>query len=87
MHLSDFDYHLPPERIAQTPAEPRDSARLLMLGRQDWSIKDAIFHNIVDHLWDNDVLVVNSTHVIKAHLKGKLAPKTVLQILPQTPLS
>ncbi len=72
MQLSEFDYHLPQERIAQTPAEPRDSARLLMLDKDTWGIQDAVFHDIVEHLWDNDVLVVNSTHVIKARLKGTI---------------
>lgn len=72
MKLSDFDYHLPPELIAQTPAEPRDSAKLLCLERQNWQIHDKIFRDIADALGENDVLVVNETKVIKARLKGKI---------------
>ena len=70
LKLSDFDYHLPEERIAQSPAEPRDSARLLTLCRQSGQIKDKIFRDIADMLGDNDVLVVNETKVINARLKG-----------------
>ena len=68
MQLSDFDYHLPQERIAQTPAEPRDSARLLCLNKNSWEIQDKIFSDITDMLSENDVLVVNETRVIKARL-------------------
>ena len=69
MKLSDFSYNLPPELIAQTPAEPRDSSKLLCLDRQTGQIDDRIFCNIVDMLWKNDVLVVNQTKVINARLK------------------
>lgn len=72
LQLSDFDYHLPPERIAQTPAEPRDSAKLLTLCRQSGQIHDKIFCDIVDMLTDNDILVVNETKVINARLKGSM---------------
>lgn len=70
MKLSEFDYHLPQELIAQTPVEPRDSSRLLMLGKNDWSIQDAIFRDIAEELTENDVLVVNKTRVINARLRG-----------------
>lgn len=69
MKLSDFDYHLPESSIAQTPAEPRDSAKLLCLDRQNGHIEDRIFRDILDSLWENDVLVVNQTRVINARLK------------------
>jgi S-adenosylmethionine:tRNA ribosyltransferase-isomerase len=72
MKLTDFDYHLPDELIAQTPAEPRDSARLLCLDKQSGQIDDKIFSNIADMLSDNDVLVVNETRVINARLKGHM---------------
>ncbi len=72
MHLSNFDYHLPPELIAQSAAEPRDSSRLLCLERTSWEIQDAIFSDIADKLSENDVLVVNETRVIKARLKWKI---------------
>lgn len=70
MKLSQFDYHLPPELIAQTPSEPRDSAKLLCLSRQNGQIEDKIFRDITEMLTENDVLVVNETKVINARLKG-----------------
>ena len=72
MQLSNFDYHLPQDRIAQTPAEPRDSAKLLCLEKNSWQIKDRVFSDIADMLTKNDVLVVNETRVIKARLKWKI---------------
>ena len=44
MHLSDFDYELPPERIAQTPIEPRDAPRMLVLDRASGKIRGGAFH-------------------------------------------
>ena len=73
MKLIDFDYHLPEELIAQTPAEPRDSARLLHFNTSENTIQDTVFSDIVDMLSDNDVLVVNETRVIKARLKWKIS--------------
>ena len=70
MKLSDFDYHLPTEKIAQTPAEPRDSAKLLTLCKQDGYIEDVVFSDIAHLLTHNDVLVLNETKVIHARLKG-----------------
>lgn len=72
MKLSDFDYHLPESSIAQTPAEPRDSAKLLYLNRQTGQIDDKIFRSITDFLGENDVLVVNQTRVINARLKWEI---------------
>ena len=69
LKLSDFDYYLPQERIAQSPANPRDSARLLTLNRHSGQIEDKIFRDIADMLADNDVLVVNETKVINARLR------------------
>jgi S-adenosylmethionine:tRNA ribosyltransferase-isomerase len=73
MLLTDFDYHLPDKLIAQTPAEPRDSSRLLCLDRHTGQIDDKIFMDISDMLTANDVLVVNETRVINARLKGNIA--------------
>lgn len=72
MKLIEFDYHLPQELIAQTPIEPRDSSRLLVLEKESWKIEDKMFHDIADELTEDDVLVVNNTRVINARLKGKL---------------
>ncbi len=69
MKLSEFDYHLPEELIAQTPLEKRDHSRLLVLDKKSWDIQDKHFYDIVDILNPGDVLVVNKTRVINARLK------------------
>ena len=66
--LSDFDYHLPEELIAQKPAEPRDHSRLLVYNRSDKSIQDDFFYNIGNHLPANTSLVVNNSRVEKCRL-------------------
>lgn len=71
MKTSDFDYFLAPELIAQTPVEPRDQSRLMMLNRGDGSIEHRRFFEIVDYLRDGDVLVFNDSRVIPARLNGK----------------
>ena len=68
---SDFDYILPPELIAQTPIEPRDSSRLLVVTRQDGSLAHHHFFEIIDFLHEGDVLVFNESRVIPARLIGK----------------
>jgi S-adenosylmethionine:tRNA ribosyltransferase-isomerase len=69
MHLSDFDYDLPPELIAQTPIEPRDASRLMVLNRSTQTIEThRIFRDIVDLIHPGDVLVINTTRVIPARL-------------------
>ncbi len=69
MQLANFDYHLPQDRIAQHPVEPRDSAKMLVVDRKTELFDDAVFHDIWNILWPNDVLVVNETKVINARLK------------------
>lgn len=68
MKLSDFDYELPDELIAQTPMEPRDHSRMLQLDKTTWGISEGKFYDIFDQLWENDVLVLNKTKVINARL-------------------
>lgn len=70
MNISDFDYILPEELIAQTPAAKRESSRMLVLGKQTGAIEHKNFFNIVDLLDENDVLVLNNTKVIPARLIG-----------------
>jgi len=77
MQLSEFDYILPPEQIAQTPLEPRDSSKLLMLKKSAGELSDHIFSDIYKKLSKNDVLVVNSTRVLKARLKGQMSGKNI----------
>ncbi|MGD1118273.1 MAG: tRNA preQ1(34) S-adenosylmethionine ribosyltransferase-isomerase QueA [Dehalococcoidales bacterium] len=71
MQTSDFDYALPPELIAQTPIEPRDSSRLLVLDRKDGSIRHRRFFEITEYLNDGDLMVFNDSRVIPARLQGK----------------
>ncbi len=68
MKTSDFDYHLPESSIAQTPAEPRDSSRLLVLNRATGAVEHRIFREISDYLRPGDLLVINQTRVIPARL-------------------
>jgi len=71
MKTSDFDYSLPHELIAQTPTEPRDQSRLMVLNRSNSSIEHRKFFEITDYLRAGDVLLFNDTRVIPARLKGK----------------
>lgn len=68
MRVSDFDFDLPPERIALRPASPRDASRLLVV-RQD-ALEDHVFRELPDLLRAGDVLVFNNTRVIPASLSG-----------------
>lgn len=70
MKLSDFDYELPKELIAQTPIEKRDEARLMVLHRNNKTIEHKIFKDILDYLKPGDCLVRNNTKVIPARLYG-----------------
>ncbi len=71
MLTSDFDYDLPQERIAQRPASPRDSSKLLVLNRATGEIRHHVFHEITKFLGKNDVLVLNETKVIPARIHGR----------------
>ena len=68
LKTSDYFYELPEVLIAQTPAEPRDSSRLLVYDRKSKSIEHRIFRDIADYLKKGDVLVVNRTKVLPARL-------------------
>jgi S-adenosylmethionine:tRNA ribosyltransferase-isomerase len=70
MKTADFDYVLPPERIAQAPAEPRDHSRLMVLSRQGRWFEHRRFFDIVDYLKPGDILVGNDSRVIPARLFG-----------------
>jgi S-adenosylmethionine:tRNA ribosyltransferase-isomerase len=71
LKLDDFDYALPPELIAQTPAGERTASRLLHLDGATGAMRDLGFRDIVDLVGANDVLVLNDTRVIKARLPGR----------------
>lgn len=68
MRTSDFDYHLPDTSIAQTPAEPRDSSRLLVLHRQSGEVEHRLFRDVSLFLRPGDLLVLNRTRVIPARI-------------------
>lgn len=70
MKTSDFDYNLPPERIAQEPAADRDGCRLLVMDRKTGELEDRIFREIGDYLHPGDLLVANETRVMPARLLG-----------------
>ncbi len=71
MKVSDFNYELPEELIAQTPIEKRDESRLMVLDRQKQTIEHKKFKDIINYLEPGDVLVRNNTKVIPARLYGK----------------
>ena len=71
---SDFDYKLPQSLIAQTPIEPRDASRLMVLDRQTGTIEHRHFQDILDYLQPGDVLVCNESRVIPARLYGRKMP-------------
>lgn len=70
MKTSDFYYDLPKELIAQTPVEPRDSSRLLVLGRNNGEIEHRHFYDIIDCLNEGDLLVANDSRVLPARIFG-----------------
>src|SRR2546427_8165468 len=72
MRTSDFDYELPPERIAREPARPRDTSRMMVLNRKTGGRLDSRFRDLPDFLEPPDVLVLNDTRVIRARTYGRL---------------
>jgi S-adenosylmethionine:tRNA ribosyltransferase-isomerase len=85
MRLDDFDYHLPDERIAQTPVEPRDSARLLV-DRGDATPDHRHVRDLPDELREGDLLVVNDSKVIPARLRLQRASGGAAEVLLLEPL-
>ena len=70
MKTSDFYYNLPQELIAQTPVEPRDSSRLLLLNRESGEIEHKHFYDILDYLNEGDLIVANDSRVLPARIFG-----------------
>ena len=81
MKTSDFDYFLPPEFIAQTPVEPRDSSRLLVLIRDSGLLEHAYFRDLGQYLHPNDLLVINRTRVIPARLFARKSTGGRIEVL------
>lgn len=71
MQISEFDYELPEELIAQKPVTPRDHSRMLVLDRQTGALKDRIFYQLPEELEPGSVLVINNTQVFPARLIGR----------------
>jgi S-adenosylmethionine:tRNA ribosyltransferase-isomerase len=85
MRLSDFDFHLPDNNIALRPAEPRDGARLLVVGATERILQDAAVKDLLSHLKSGDVMIFNDTRVIPAHfqamrLRGDLQAKVEITL-------
>lgn len=81
LKTSDFWYDLPEDRIAQTPVEPRDSSRLMVLDRTMGTLEHRVFHDIESMLRPEDMLVVNSSKVICARLLGESATGYPIELL------
>jgi len=71
LKLSDFDYNLPKELIAQYPLKERDTARLLVLDREKLTLEHRVFKDIPDYLREGDLIVLNDTKVLPSRLHGK----------------
>lgn len=80
MKTSDFDYALPPELIAQTPVEPRDASRLLVIDRAAGTLTHRTFRDALDYLQEGDLLVGNDSRVIPARLRGVKASGAPVEI-------
>lgn len=74
LRTDDFDYHLPPELIAQTPLPDRDASRLLVLDRATGNIEHSTVHDLARWLAPGDLLVANNSRVIPARLRGIRLP-------------
>jgi S-adenosylmethionine:tRNA ribosyltransferase-isomerase len=74
LRTADFDYDLPPERIAQTPVEPRHASRLMVLERVSGAVHHDTFWNLERYLRPGDLLVVNQTRVIPARIYARKVP-------------
>ena len=81
MKVSDFNYELPKELIAQHPLEKRDESRLMVLHRDTKQIEDKTFKDIIDYLEPGDCLVRNNTKVIPARLYGKIIGKNTEKLV------
>ena len=86
MQLSDFDYELPSELIAQQPASERDAARLLVLHRRSNQMDHRRFADLPEYLRPGDVLIVNNTRVIPARLYGTFEDGKSVEVLLVRPV-
>jgi S-adenosylmethionine:tRNA ribosyltransferase-isomerase len=87
METAEFDYHLPAERVAQTPVEPRDAARLLVVHRDRGSLEHRIFRDIGADLRPGDLLVGNDSRVLPARLFGHKSTGGQVELLLLHPVA
>ena len=81
MKVTDFDYDLPEELIAQTPIQKRDMSRLMVLNRDKKTIEHKVFYDILDYLNPGDCLVINNTKVLPARLYGTKTTGAKVEVL------
>jgi S-adenosylmethionine:tRNA ribosyltransferase-isomerase len=81
LQTADFDYLLPPERIAAAPTEPRDAARLLVMDRATGARKHVHFLDLLEHLPPRTLLVLNDTRVFPARLRGRKSSGGAVEFL------
>ncbi|MBQ7352091.1 MAG: tRNA preQ1(34) S-adenosylmethionine ribosyltransferase-isomerase QueA [Clostridia bacterium] len=81
LNTKSYYYDLPEELIAQTPAEPRDSSRLLVCHKESGQFEHKTFSDIIDYLQEGDVLVINNTKVLPARLFGKKETGATIEVL------
>src|SRR3954454_4285062 len=86
LRTDDFDYDLPPERIAQTPVEPRDSSRLLVVHRDTAALDHRIFRDIVEYLRPGDLLIANDSRVLPGRLWARKSTGGRVELLLLRPL-
>lgn len=87
LRLSDYDFELPPELIAQEPAPQRDESRLMVLFRDSGRLEHRLFRDLVHYLCPGDVLVLNETRVIPARLRAqKAGTRAEVEVLLLRPL-
>jgi len=81
VRTAELDYHLPPELIAQAPAEPRSSARLLVYDRATCEIRHRVFTDLLEELAPDDLVVVNDTRVLHARIHARRATGGAVELL------
>ena len=79
--LEDYDFHLPPERIAQVGVEPRDASKLMIVPKGALGFQHRVFRDITEHLEPGDVLVLNRTRVIPARLEARKPTGAKLEVM------
>ncbi len=87
MKTSEFDYHLPPELIAQTPVEPRDASRLLVIHHATGALEHRLFRDVVEYMQPGDLLVGNDSRVIPARLHGTKSTGGAVELFLLRPLT